>query len=83
MKLELIKAERMTYGDYRYRLTVAESCGPFRWTQTYLGKVSSLNSAYSSWHHDGKMIMDGTLNDDLNALLARALVGNQCPPVCV
>ena len=81
-KTELIKAERLTYGDGRYRLKVRHRWLFFSWQKTYAGKPSDV-PRLCDWYHQGHLITSKWIMDDLDELLSRALVAGQVPPVGV
>lgn len=77
MKVELIKAERLCYGDFRYRVQVRR--GPFRWHTAYLAKASRLGTEWYT-HQSRERIWSPMLVAALDRLLDGALAQNLVQP---
>ena len=77
MKVELIKAERLNYGDFRYRVQVRR--GPFRWHVAYLAKTSRLGMEWYTGQSQER-VWAAPLVESLDGLLKGALAQNQVHP---
>lgn len=77
MKMELIAAERLTFGEWRYRLVVRHRIGWLHWTRTYTGKESPLLG--SAWYWNGSLVQGRQTLDGLNCLFYDALGAKRVP----
>ena len=85
MLTKLIKAERVTYGDYHFRLTVKHRYWIFPYyTRTYDANPSELPGLFNWYRHpSGSWISDKWLLEDLDTLLNRALYAKRVHPIDV
>ena len=77
MKVELIKSERLTYGNFRYRVQVRR--GVFGWHSVYLAKNSVLGLEWYTGHAQER-VWSEPLISTLTTILREALAANQCQP---
>ena len=77
MKVTLIQAERLTYGDFRYRVQVRR--GVFGWHTVYLAKASRLGMEWYT-RQSQERVWSPVLVGALDVLLKEALAQNQVPP---
>jgi hypothetical protein len=79
MLTELIAAERLTYGPYRFRLEVRHRILGVPFRRVYSAKVALLGGGRTWFRDSGKQAQE-RVHRDLETLLDRALACNQCPP---
>ena len=85
MNVSFVQAERLTFGNFRYRLTVQHRIGWFHYRRTYEAKISPPFGFI--WYRNGEWVWNGsmaeTLTSHLNDALADGLVTTQklteCP----
>ena len=77
MKVTLIQAERLVYGDFRYRVQVRR--GVFGWHTVYLAKASRLGMEWYT-RQSQERVWSPALVDTLDGLLKEALAQNQVQP---
>ena len=77
METELIHAERLLAGDYRYRLTVRRHIWIFRWKAVFFAAGTTRMTWYNQ---DLFRVENMDLANDLTLLLVRALACHQVPP---
>ena len=77
METELIHAERLLYGEYRYKLTVRRKFWRIAWKAIFY----AAGTLHPTWYNQDKFrVTNAALHDDLTYLLVRALATGQVPP---
>jgi len=79
MLTELIAAERLTYGPFRFRMEVRHRILGFPFRRIYFAQVASLGGG-RTWYQGWDRQVSERVHRDLETLLERALACNQCPP---
>lgn len=78
MKMTMIKAERLIFGDFRFRVEVGCSVGWFRWCRVYHAKPIPMLGL--EWSSNGGPIANKATIKKLGDMLADGLLAKQVVP---